>query len=200
MESVQRWQQEIVGALDRYQGLEVTDMASLLTSEEDFARQLEWNLARWVEKGVRSVQIRFTPPGHCQLMNAAFKQGFYFHHAHRKENYVLMCKWLDATTHDKMPAYADHYVGVGGVVINNKDEILLIQERRQPEPRQWKFPGGFMDPGETIKQAAEREVFEETGVKTVFQGILGLREMDAKYTTTDFYIVCLLTVPDECDA
>jgi ADP-ribose pyrophosphatase YjhB (NUDIX family) len=75
---------------------------------------------------------------------------------------------MDPSSHNKIPAYADHYVGVGGVVINQKGEILLIQERREPEPRKWKFPGGFMDPGETIKQAAEREVLEETGVKTTF--------------------------------
>jgi hypothetical protein len=41
-----------------------------------------------------------------------------------------MCLWMDESTHDKIPAYADHYVGVGGVAINQKNEILLIQERR----------------------------------------------------------------------
>ncbi len=50
-----------------------------------------------------------------------------------------------------------------------------------------------MDPGETISQAAEREVLEETGIKTKFQGIMGMREiMDAKYGAADFYIVCLM--------
>ena len=27
---------------------------------------------------------------------------------------------------NKMPAFADHYVGVGGIVINSKQEVLLI--------------------------------------------------------------------------
>jgi len=121
----------------------------------------------WKKEGIRSVQIKFKPPK-CHLINVANKHGFYFHHAKRDDNYVLMCLWLDITVQDRLPAYADHYVGVGGVCINDKDEILLIQERRQPEPRLWKFPGGFMDPGETIKEAAEREVMEETGIKTTF--------------------------------
>lgn len=55
-----------------------------------------------------------------------------------------------------------------------------------------------MDPGETICQAVEREVFEETGVKTKFSGIIGLREiLEARYSTTDFYIVCLVTCQEE---
>lgn len=102
---------------------------------------------------------------------------------------------MDSTTHNKIPAYSDHYCGVGGAVINEKDEILLIQEVRSPEPKPWKLPGGFMDPGETIKQACEREVMEETGVKTQFVGIVGMREqLQFRYGATDFYIVCLMSV------
>lgn len=59
-------------------------------------------------------------------MNVASRHGFYFHHSKARENYVLMCLWLDGTTHDKIPAYADHYIGVGGMVINHREEILLI--------------------------------------------------------------------------
>lgn len=53
-------------------------------------------------------------------MNVASKYGFYFHHA-SPTGYVLMCLWLDPSSPvSKIPAYADHYVGVGGVVINRK--------------------------------------------------------------------------------
>lgn len=63
-------------------------------------------------------------------MNVAAKHGFYFHHAGRTDGYVMMCLWMDESTHDKIPTYADHQIGVGGVTINAEGEILLIQEKR----------------------------------------------------------------------
>ena len=59
-------------------------------------------------------------------MNVAARHGFYFHHSHKEENYVLMCKWTDGDSEDTLPAFADHYVGVGGIMINEKEEVLLI--------------------------------------------------------------------------
>jgi len=41
----------------------------------------------------------------------------------------------------------------------------------------WKLPGGLVENGESIEQAAIREVWEETGVKTKFVSILGFREL-----------------------
>jgi len=84
-------------------------------------------------------------------MNVASKLGFYFHHAHKTENYVLMCLWTDETIADRLPAYADHYLGVGGILVNDKLEVLLIQEKRRvgeaigAVEKPWKFPGGFVD-------------------------------------------------------
>jgi mutator protein MutT len=132
-------------------------------------------------------------------MNVAAKQGFYFHHA--KDGYVLMCHWMDESMPNRLPAYADHFVGVGGLVINERREVLMIQEKRaklQGASKPWKFPGGYVDRGETICAGVEREVLEETGVKAAFQGVLAMREqMDYKYSAADFYIVCILRPVDE---
>ena len=50
-----------------------------------------------------------------------------------------------------------------------------------------------MDPGETIREAVIREVYEESGVKTKFIGVLGCSEMlEYLYGASDIYTVCIL--------
>jgi len=55
-------------------------------------------------------------------------------------------------------------VGVGVVVIKER-QVLLIKRDKEPRRGQWSIPGGSQEYGETVRQAAEREVYEETGLK-----------------------------------
>ena len=53
----------------------------------------------------------------------------------------------------------------GGIVTRHNNaahEVLLIRSRSQS----WSFPKGHLEPNETIEQAAQREVLEETGYRT----------------------------------
>lgn len=52
-------------------------------------------------------------------------------------------------------------LGGQAVVLNSKNEILLIRHTYQPG---WHFPGGGVEFCETCEDAMKREVFEETGV------------------------------------
>jgi ADP-ribose pyrophosphatase len=56
-------------------------------------------------------------------------------------------------------------IGVGAVVFNDKGEVLLVKRRNEPAKNMWTIPGGRLKAGETLKQTAEREIFEETGIK-----------------------------------
>jgi ADP-ribose pyrophosphatase YjhB (NUDIX family) len=56
------------------------------------------------------------------------------------------------------------FVGVGVVVLRG-DEVLLIQRGKPPKAGDWSIPGGAQHLGETVAEAALREVREETGLE-----------------------------------
>jgi ADP-ribose pyrophosphatase len=51
-----------------------------------------------------------------------------------------------------------------GAVVRHNGAVLLIQRATPPNAGQWAIPGGKVHPGETLQQAAEREIREETGI------------------------------------
>jgi ADP-ribose pyrophosphatase YjhB (NUDIX family) len=54
-------------------------------------------------------------------------------------------------------------IGVG-VVVWHGDRVLLVQRGRPPRQGQWSLPGGAQQLGESLAEAARREVLEETGI------------------------------------
>ncbi len=78
-----------------------------------------------------------------------------------------------AKTWDRMPvawrrrvlfASNDHFlVGVVGLIVNEKQEVLLLEHRFRT-PWRWGLPGGFIDRGESAAQGLLRELHEEIGL------------------------------------
>jgi acetyl-CoA carboxylase carboxyl transferase subunit beta len=56
-------------------------------------------------------------------------------------------------------------VGVGAIVWDADDRLLLVQRRHPPQAGRWTVPGGKLEPGETLSAAVTREVAEETGLR-----------------------------------
>lgn len=70
---------------------------------------------------------------------------------------------------------ADDYerpsVTVDVVIFSLVDEdlrVLLIQRKHAPYQNRWAIPGGFVKMGESLAEAAARELFEETGVSDMY--------------------------------
>lgn len=58
------------------------------------------------------------------------------------------------------------------VIIEVGDQVVFIE--RKNDPPGWAFPGGFVEFGETVEQAAVREMREETGLAVELHTLLGV--------------------------
>lgn len=63
------------------------------------------------------------------------------------------------------------------VAIWQDDKILLVRRANAPNKGLWALPGGKVDAGETIVEAAIRELSEETNLKVIPKNIFFIREI-----------------------
>jgi putative (di)nucleoside polyphosphate hydrolase len=71
----------------------------------------------------------------------------------------------------KAPSKLPYRSGVG-IVVFNAQNLVLMGERRD-FPGAWQFPQGGIDAGEDTWAAAQRELFEETGIRADKISLLG---------------------------
>ncbi|QCI68030.1 NUDIX hydrolase [Phreatobacter stygius] len=57
-------------------------------------------------------------------------------------------------------------------VVLRDDAVLLVRRANPPDAGRWGFPGGKIEAGETIAQAATRELLEETAVQAEAEDVL----------------------------
>jgi 8-oxo-dGTP diphosphatase len=63
---------------------------------------------------------------------------------------------------------------VGATIPERAGDVLLTRRSIDPGRGLWTFPGGFVDFGETVTDAAVRETLEETGLKVDLTGLLNV--------------------------
>ncbi len=92
-------------------------------------------------------------------------------------------------------SYPDHPIPGVGVVILGPDGVLLIKRSTPPRKGCWSLPGGAQEIGETVREAAIREVKEETGLDIRILGLIDVVDSISRddengtrfhYTLVDF--------------
>jgi ADP-ribose pyrophosphatase YjhB (NUDIX family) len=68
--------------------------------------------------------------------------------------------------------YLDPKVAVGAVIPHDNG-LVLLKRGIEPGYGKWVFPGGFVDRGETLEEAAARETLEEVGLEVTADRLLG---------------------------
>lgn len=169
--------------LDPYNGITIDskDLPLLLT-------QFEKNLELLIEevKNRRNLIWIYIDIKKAEFISTATKKGFFFHSC--GEDYILLVKRLK--TNAVIPTAANHTLGVGIVVINEKNELLVVKEKISNVG--YKIPGGHIDDKEMITTAALREVYEETGIKIEFEKIISLGHFyPHQFHKSNLYVLCL---------
>lgn len=62
---------------------------------------------------------------------------------------------------------------VACTIAQTNNGIVLQRRKKEHKRGYWVLPGGYVDRGETLEEAAKREFFEETGLYSTITGLLG---------------------------
>ncbi|KAI5074702.1 hypothetical protein GOP47_0010663 [Adiantum capillus-veneris] len=180
----------LAGRDDRYGGF-IVDSTSLPSDPSTFLENLRHSLLQWKSQSKKGIWLKL-PIENVDLVPLAVKEGFCYHHA--EKDYLMLTLWI-AETPSTLPSNASHQVGVGAMVINDENKVLVVQEQTGPTKGSgvWKMPTGAVLQGEDIKDAVQREVKEETGVDAELVEILGVRQAhDVSFGKSDLFFLCLL--------
>lgn len=80
-------------------------------------------------------------------------------------------------------------IGVGAVVFNARNDILLIKRGKAPNHGRWMVPGGTLEWGETLEECAVREVREETGIEIEIEAFVEIIEAITPGDTDFHYVI-----------
>lgn len=98
-------------------------------------------------------------------------------------------------------------LGIGALIFDEQNRILLIERGGEPLKGWWSLPGGVLETGETLADGVRREVKEETGLIVepvqmieVFERIMPDAEGRTEYHYVLIDYICRITGGSLCPA
>jgi len=98
--------------------------------------------------------------------------------------------------------YIDPKIAVGTIIRSRSGRLVLVRRAIEPGYGKWVFPGGYVDRGEALPDAAIREAREECGLDVRLQGLVNIYSYQGRTPVIVVYAATAiggeLCVDDEC--
>ncbi|WMV38784.1 hypothetical protein MTR67_032169 [Solanum verrucosum] len=138
-----------------------------------FHTMLKASISYWRLKGKKGVWIKL-PIELARLVNAAVKEGFWYHHA--EATYLMLVYWIPHEIPHTFPANASHHIGIGAFVLNQDGQVLVVKEKSGKITGTWKLPTGVVDE-----------------IETEFVELLAFRQSHKSFFgKSDLFFICML--------
>lgn len=79
-------------------------------------------------------------------------------------------------------------------IFDETGRVLVGLRGKGPRPGVWSLPGGHIEPGETAREAALREVYEETAIRAQILGLVDINDIIARSDDGQLRAHYLLTI------
>ena len=81
------------------------------------------------------------------------------------------------------------------MILEKDGKILLVRRNKNPYKGTWSLPGGYVEYGETVEQAVERELLEECGLKVKIDKLLGVYSDPKRQPDKHVIAICFAATP-----
>jgi 8-oxo-dGTP diphosphatase len=88
-------------------------------------------------------------------------------------------------------SFPEPKIGVGGLLFNRQNQVLLIKRGKPPAQDFWSVPGGKLEAGEGLVECCRREFREETGLEVDVLSLIAVVERRIEnfhYVIVDFLV------------
>jgi len=169
---------------DPYNGL-IIEVNSIEDSASEFKISL-LSLQKQAKEDAKNLLWLELTTKQSQHIAIALELGFEFHNCEAKRTTLIYQVKKDAY----IPVAPSHTIGVGAVVINKQNELLMVRDRINNNHSIYKLPGGMVEHADKLSDGVIREVWEETGIKAkLLKMVTVLNSYPYRFNKSNMYIV-----------